>query len=313
MGGPPVRLRTTTEGEELRLFFEGREGRSVSLGLSDVRFAGDSSEATLTLLDPDGKWFTEQRVYMGNSSLDTDTLPSTGRYSLVITPNKPGTVELSLAFSEPIEVSVSTDGTPRSVKTTALGQDVRLSLEGRKWHGISLGFHDVRFGEGSTSAALYISDPEGRETLNTSLNPGDSSFDAEPLARDGTYTVSIDPDEAGLIDFTVTASEPVEDGLKVGGPALPVKTTLRGQDARLSFEGREGQAVQLELSEIRYGLGSGAVDVRILSPSAQSIATSRVESDNGSLGSGPLPVAGTYYVVINPDGAGTVELTLTLR
>src|SRR5207248_6099616 len=94
----------------------------------------------------------------------------------------------------------------------------------------------------------------------------------------------------------------------IGGAAVPISIGTPGQSARLTFDGAAGQRVSLSPSNLSGGLTSGSMTT-ILKPDGSSLAQQWTDR---SLGPVALPVAGTYTVLVDPNGASTGGVTLTL-
>src|SRR5262249_20617157 len=174
------------------------------------------------------------------------------------------------------------------------------------------GVSEVSFGNGAGVFEVSILRPHGA-TLASKLVGGPDDIDMEPLPDTGTYTIVVDPG-ALTVNLTLTVSEAVTGTITIDGPSVPVILTRPGQNARLTFEGTVGQRVDLGVSEVSFdpGPGSEVVEVSILHPDETTLASGLVTSSGRGIHTDPLPDTGTYTIVVDPQDAKTVSLTLTL-
>ena len=148
-------------------------------------------------------------------------------------------------------------------------------------------------------------------TLASKLVGRPDDIDMEPLPDTGTYTIVVDPG-ALTASLTLTLSEPVTGTITIDGPSAPVIIDKPGQDARLTFEGTAEQRVNLGVSEVSFETGTGLVEVSILRPDGTTVATRLLGRAGGDIDTEPLPDTGTYTIVVDPQEAKTVSLTMTL-
>lgn len=97
--------------------------------------------------------------------------------------------------------------------------------------------------------------------------------------------------------------------IAIGGPTVTVTTTNSGQNARLVFEGTAGTRVGLIMSGVTISSSS----VSILNPDGTNlIAPTSVTTSGGFMSSTPLPVTGTYTILVDPSGTNVGSMTLRL-
>ena len=97
--------------------------------------------------------------------------------------------------------------------------------------------------------------------------------------------------------------------IAVNGPAVTVTTTNSGQNARVVFEGTVGSRVGLIMSGVT--ISSSAVSM--LNPDGTNlIAPTSVNTNGGFMSSPPLPVTGTYTILVDPSGTNVGSMTLRL-
>src|SRR5207302_11173704 len=71
-----------------------------------------------------------------------------------------------------------------------------------------------------------------------------TDFGRLTLPSSGTYTLGIDPStSSGSVSISINNDSNVTGTIAIDGAAVPVTTTVSGQDARLSFNGTAGQRI----------------------------------------------------------------------
>jgi YD repeat-containing protein len=96
---------------------------------------------------------------------------------------------------------------------------------------------------------------------------------------------------------------------------VPVSLGRPGQNARLTFDGTAGVPVSLGVTSISLNSGTCCVDVTWLKPDGTVFASKGFSAPPGTPGDieqGPLPVTGTYTIVVDPRYAKTANATLTI-
>jgi RHS repeat-associated protein len=159
---------------------------------------------------------------------------------------------------------------------------------------------------------VAIRKPDG-STLASVLVTGSSGFiDATTLPVAGTYTVLVDPNGAatGTTTLTVYDVPPDLTGTITPTPSgAQVAATINtpGQNAGYTFAGSVGQRISVKIA--KYPIGY--VTVAIRKPDGSTLASVLVTADSGFIDATTLPVAGTYTVVVDPNGAVTDTITVT--
>src|SRR5207247_2573404 len=93
-----------------------------------------------------------------------------------------------------------------------------------------------------------------------------------------------------------------------GGASPTVTTGTPGQNASLTFDGRAGQRASLKIATT-----ISSAYVSILNPDGSVLTPNTYVSPSGGfLDPRTLPAAGTYRILIDPQGAATGSTTLTL-
>jgi YD repeat-containing protein len=199
-------------------------------------------------------------------------------------------------------------------KAVTIGTPNKIALvvfDGTVGQRISLGVSELTFGSNGGVLEVSILGPNGAPLVNKLMGSRGDSIDTDPLPDNGTYTIMVDP---GVMtaSLTLTLSEPVTGITTIDGPPAPVIIDKPGQKARLTFEGTAGQRVNLGVNEVSFGPAIGVAEVSILRPDGNVLASKFVTSSGRGIHTDPLPETGTYTIVVDPQEANTMSLTLTL-
>ena len=122
----------------------------------------------------------------------------------------------------------------------------------------------------------------------------------------GTYSILLNPD--GM--YTGTVSLRIYDvpadaaaGTTPGGSAVTLTTAAPGQNAVLSFPGTAGQRISVQGSAGSYGTYNATAIIR--KPDGSNLTSSAYCGATCFFDVTTLPVAGTYSILLNPDGMYT--------
>ena len=308
-GGVPVTITTSAPDEHARLRFNGQAGQRVSVKLSAVTIAG----SYLSILKPDGAALTP-KVYVGGSGgfVDTRTLPTTGTYTILVDPllGYVGSMTVTL-YDVPADSggSVAPGGPASQVSMSTPGQDGRLTFSGQTGQRISLKLSSV------TISSSYVSllKPDG-SALGSKTYVGASGSFAEPrtLPASGTYTILVDPQGAATGSMTVNAYDVPADpngGITAGGAPATATAGTPGQNARFTFNGGSNQRVSIKLSSVTISSSY----VSILKPDGTALdGRTYVGTTGAFVDPNTIPAAGTYTILVDPQGAATGSMTVTL-
>ncbi|MDP9373145.1 MAG: hypothetical protein M3Q65_11980 [Chloroflexota bacterium] len=292
-GGPPVPVAADRPGQQAQLTFPGRAGQRISLGLTDVQSGG-----TVAILGPDGRQL--ETAYVSDAAHLAARLPAKGTYAVLVSPDGANTPRLTLTLSEDVAGAIEVGGPPVPVAIGRPGQQARFTFPGRAGQQVSLGLTGVQF-----RSTVAILGPDGRQVETAYVSDDDQL--AARLPAEGTYAVLVSPDGAGTPRLTLTLSEDVAGTIEPGGPPVPVAAGRPGQQARLTFSGRAGQRVSLAMTDVQF-----RGTVAILGPDGRQVDVAYVSGASNRPPAAQLPAAGTYTIVVSPDGAGTPRLTLAL-
>jgi len=306
-GGPSVTSMIATPGQNARYTFAGTAGQRISLLMTGI-----TTSCNVNINKPDG---TNQAGYYNPGSgafIDTQTLATTGTYSILVDPffANTGTITLTL-YDVPADLtgSITPGGSAVTVTTTVAGQNARLTFSGTAGQRVSLNMTSVTI----SSSNVSISKPDSTNLVApTSVTTSGKFIDTQTLPTTGTYTILIDPQNNYAGNMTLTLySVPADFSgtISPGGAPVTVTTTTPGQNGLVTFTGAAGQRVSLKMTSVTIN-GS---NVNIYKPDGSVLAGyANVTTTGAFLEPVTLPVAGTYSILVDPQLTYTGSMTLTL-
>ncbi len=216
---------------------------------------------------------------------------------------------------------IAPDGSPLTVTTTAAGENARLVFEGSVGQRISLQVGSVTFGASTCcSMTLSIARPDGTTLVPpTPMGTNGGFVDTRTLPASGTYTILVDPQSSGTGSATLTLYEVPADvvgPIVAGGTSVTVGIgPIPGQNARLTFDGMPGQRVSLGAAAVTIGTSTCcSLNLSILKPDGSNLSTPTLLGTNGGfVDARTLPVAGTYTILVDPQGTALGSATLWLN
>jgi hypothetical protein len=244
--------------------------------------------------------------------MDTVTLPSTGAYTVSVNPRTVYTGGLTLTLNNTNDVTgtITAGGSSVGVTINIPGQSGVLTFSGTSGHRVSLAGSSCTFGEYS----IGIYKPDGSVLTSNSGFLGSSPFfDPQTLPSTGTYSIVVNPQgtNTGSISLTLyDVPADVSGSITIGGSAVSVTITVPGQNGQLTFSGASGQQVTVHIT----GSTLGNFPVSLLKPDGTVLtSTNSFWNSNFDLTTQTLPSTGTYTIRIDPSGAttGTLNVTVT--
>lgn len=304
-GGSAVPITIARVGQNARYMFSGTAGQTVSAQLSSVTI----SSGYVSILNPDGSTLVAPSSFgTGGSVIDSQVLPTTGTYAILIDPSVTytGNVTVTLYNVADVTGTIAIDGTAVSPTITTPGQRARYTFTGTAGQWVNLGLSSVTI----ASSSISLLKPDGTSLVATTIGTGGGSLDpTTALPTTGTYTIIVDPVGNYTGSITLTLSSAITGSITLDGASVPVSLTRIGQTARYTFTGTAGQWVSLGLTSVTVSSGN----VTLLKPDGTSLATTSVGTGGGGLEPpSTLPTTGTYTIVLDPTGINTGSITVRL-
>jgi subtilisin family serine protease len=307
--GGSASISTSTPGQNARVSFPGSAGQRISVQISGVTFPF----AFVSILKPDGTTLVSNRyIGTGGSFIDTTVLPAAGTYAIVVDPQGAATGSATLTvYDIPPDSGgpITPGGAPVSISTTVPGQNGRLTFNGTAGQRISTKISGVTF----SSATASLIGPDGKAVGGSTLfGTGGGFVDTRTLPATGAYAIVVDPPNmtTGTATFTVYDVPPDLGGtITPGGASASANMATPGQNARFTFDGAAGQRISLKVGPATLSMAY----VSITKPDGSSLVSNTIFSTSGTfVDTRVLPVAGTYTLTVDPQGAATGSATLTL-
>ena len=301
--GATVTPTLTVPGQRARYTFTGTAGQWVNLGMTAVTI----SSSTVSLLKPDGTTLVSTSITTTGGSLDPTTmLPTTGTYTIVVDPIGLATGSMTLTLTSPLTGTITLDGASVPLSLTKAGRTARYTFSGTSGQWLSLGLTAVTI----ASSTVTLLKPDGTQLASTSV--GTTGGGLEPpstLPTTGTYTIVVDPVGTNTGNITLKLMSYLSGTLNLNGAATVSTISTIGQNAQYTFTGTTGQWVSLGMTGVTIAFST----VTLWKPDGTALASITVGTAGGSLDAPTaLPTTGIYTVTVNPSGANTGAMTLTL-
>jgi YD repeat-containing protein len=293
----------TVPGRRARYTFTGTAGQRVNLGLSSVTI----TSSTVSMLKPDGTTLVSTAIGTGGGSLDpTTTLPTTGTYTIVVDPGSTYTGSMTLTLSAALSGSITLDGAAAPLSLTRIGQTARYTFSGTSGQWVSLGLTSVTL----TNVTVTLLKPDGTTLASTNVGTGGGGLEpSSTLPTTGTYTLVVDPSGIYTGNITLTLMSYLTGTLNLDGTATTASIATVGQNALYTFSGTAGQWVSVGFTAVTIPFAN----VTLYKPDGTYLTATSVGTAGGYLDlSAALPTTGTYTLAVNPSGAYTGTMTITL-
>lgn len=307
--GSAVVANINRTGQKARYTFSGKSGQTLSLQLSEVTIRS----GYVSVVAPDGSLLGKPISFVsgggvGGAMIPGHVLPASGTYAVLVESDLSyiGRVKLALYNAPEVTGTITIDQGTVTSALTVPGQRARYTFSGTEGQRVNVGLTGVSI----PMTTVAILRPDGSKWESTTVGPSGGSLDPlTALPKTGTYTITVEPVGNYTGSMTLALSSPVTGTIALDGASVPVSLNKVGQTARYTFNGTEGQRVNLGLSSV--SITSSAVS--LLTPDGTILASTGVGTAGGGLEDpNPLPTTGTYTVLIDPVGSYTGKMTLTL-
>jgi Bacterial pre-peptidase C-terminal domain len=309
---PAQNFTLASPGQTARLTFSGAVDDRVSLDITGVTIPN----AQVKLLKPNGAQLAAVTVSSSEAFLDTKTLPVSGTYMVVVDPTGADTGDISLQLHDvpadatgPLAAS-----TPLASSLSVPGQNASYTFSGTAGNRVSIDVSANSF----DSVKVGVRKPDGTYLISpVTITLADGFLDTKTLPVSGTYRVIVDPTGNATGSATLTRYNVPADAsasITIDGSTQALSTTVPGQNGNLTFTAAAGQDLFLDLSSATFGgdPGSGA-KVSVLKPDGSKLVFPQSFGTTGWADSFTTTVAGTYTIVIDPQGDLTGGLTADLN
>jgi RHS repeat-associated protein len=314
-GGSPLTVTIANANDNASITFSGTANQRVSLNITSVSI----SFSYVSILKPDGSTLTSTAVFSFGKYIDTQTLPTTGTYTIFIDPQGTATGSMTLTlYDVPADASgsITPGGAQVTATTTVPGQNAVETWSGTQGDRVSLNATNISLNHGYE--IVQILKPDHTVWFSSGATSSHYFFDTMTLPTTGTYTILVDPqdDATGSTRLTLYSVPADNQGkIVIGGATRSAVVTIPGHNPTFSFSG---------------GAASGLPEPVAVSITASNInlATVTIKDPNGgtvvshSIGNGATTVDSTtlaiddptkrYSLIVDPvvENTGTVTLKI---
>ena len=298
VGGPAVTLTTTVPGQNAAATFTGVAGRAVSLVYTTAGLA----TVNVSLLAPDGSVVARG----AGGSIDRATLPAGGQYTIAVDPQGPAVGSASLQLSDvppDLTGSLALGGAPLTL-AMAPNQNARIAFTGTAGGRFSLAVA----GTALPATRLDVRAPDGTLAATFTVSTSGGFLDVHTLPLTGSYAIVVDPSGGSAVTLTLTGYDVPPDVVapaQPGGAAVPLAIAAPGQNGVATFAGSAGQRISFKVAM------SMSARLLVRRPDGSALVTTQAPG-NAFIDVVTLPSAGAWSLLVDPIGAATGPVTVTV-
>jgi hypothetical protein len=291
------------------------------------------STVPYTIYDPHGNVLGSGNIPTGTSAIGGNYTSHAGTCTIMIAPgNATGNVILSPVANFTAVLTVPAAGmTGPVVQVPAsgnllLGQNAILTFGGTQGQVLSFNMSNSTIGSSSSSCGATLYDPANNVvgTGNCGAQTGNDLMVPVTLASTGAYKLYIHPqgNAIGSVSVSINNDQPFVAQAAIGGGAVPLTTSVAGQNAYLTFGATANQIITVLMSNGTYpgcSVTQAGVNITINNPDGSRLASKllllkkfrremRIMSNNP----GAKAVALFMLVIISLQPAWPMPLQITI-
>ena len=313
--GTPTSVQTYVPGQNAYLTFNGTQGQSLALALSQLNLVPTSiNSVSVSVTNPDGSAYRSGTCYTSSTpgcTLSLDGLPQTGTYKVVVSPD--GQATFGAALSLPSDVTGTlTLNNSTTVALTSLGQQAAFTFVATANEAVILSVGSITTTPANTPVTFYIYNASNVLVNQISLTT-DGTLNVGTLAA-GTYSVVVAPSNAATGTVNINMDSAQTTSVPTDGSSTNIATSSPGENAYVTFQANAGDSVNVSINNLTLSSSSpNYVNWTVTAPdgsvtmNAGSCATG--SPSNCSRGIITLPQTGTYTVNVFPQAAQTLSFT----
>lgn len=256
-----------------------------------------------------------RRAWKAAASSTPQTLPATGTYKILVDPTTyaTGNLTLNLYSVSDYTGTIAAGGSAVTPSLSTPGQNGTLTFSGTSGQRISLKGTNGMTGQIlGCDVNVSIKNPDGSTLASPTCMEGSGFIDVQTLPVTGTYTILVDPVSFATGNLTLNLYDVPADTtgtVTIGGAAVAVSPGTPGQNGTLTFSGTANQQVTVRMT----GNTLGNLTVKLLKPDGTQLTSTTSVLSSFNLATQTLPTTGTYTIVVDPPGAntGTVNVSVT--
>jgi hypothetical protein len=311
----PLVSRTLTAGTTDKLTFDGKAGQVVFVDFIAPTLPLECS--AYSLLNPGGEEINSGCNINGVGHIDRTVLPTDGQYAVVLDfrpgPTGPvtGRAMARVYVSQDSVGAIEPNGAPVDLGLEQPGAIARYTFTGRAGQRVFLDVSESSLPH--QCSPLELRDPGDRLLGSGCVINGVGDIEGTVLPADGTYTVVVDPNDRtiGTVHMQLFASRDQRDAITVNGQPVVATIGQPGLVIRYEFTGTAGTAVTVDATNAT--LPDQCSPIQLRDPAENLIGSGCVINGSGDIRPTVLPTTGTYTIVVDPSGAATGTVTLTLK
>ncbi|WP_414450022.1 IPT/TIG domain-containing protein [Burkholderia sp. 22PA0099] len=305
-GGSAVAVNMAA-GQDLTYTFNGSQGQSLGVGISNFSTVPGNASISVTLLGPDG-----ENLWSGKASSDAGfglpVLSVSGTYSLVFSGGgSAATYNLQLTQDQIAPFAVNE--APSTFTSTTVGQNATYTFAATAGQSYSLALT----GDTHPDLMTYsVYKPDGSLWVQHTLYPYwlVAQIDLTNAPVSGTYTVRLVPDVGSSGAVTVGLGATSTSTIEPGQNAQAVNLAA-GQTLGYTFNGSKGALFGVGLTNLAFNSPGTKLALTLIGPDGEQLWTFGATGDGG-VALPVLPQDGTYTLTFNAGGsAASFNLQLT--
>jgi len=251
------------------------------------------------------------------SFIDTQTLPSSGTYTVLVdySSTQTGTVTLTM-YTVPANASatITAGGSSVTLSSTTPGQNGAATFSGTSGHRMCVWITGVSV----SSVNVSLKDPSGTVLGSQLLTVLGGFIEPQTLSTSGTHSIFVDPVGGNTGNVTLNLYDTPADvsgTLTVNGGGVGVTLSTPGQNGAYTFSGTASQQVTVRITNSNIRTPTNAVStvtVKLVRANGTVLTSTTSSGSSFNLNTQTLPATETYTVVIDPTNANSGTLTVAV-
>lgn len=311
--GTSSAFSTTVKSQQVFATFTATAGESVAIGMTNMSMAPSGGQIVMTVLRPNGSGLNE--IYcplntLPGCQMHLRPLPTTGTYTIVLTPTTLATINATLRVSPPVAATLTPES-PYGLTLGTPGQFAMLTFTATAGQTFAISASSITTAPLNRNVNLVLLGPNGSQ-IASSWHAASPYINAANLAA-GTHTLLVYTNDAATSAMQINLAAGVVDTLPVDGTAGTYSTTLIGQNAYLKFAATAGQSVAVGVTNMAKSPTGGQIFFNVYLPNGSTLASlpCTVSTLPGcQLQLRNLPTTGTYTIAASSDTLATMSFTL---
>jgi len=314
--GTTVPYATTVKGQLGYFTLSGTAGQNLGLAMTALSFSPSGDYATIQVFRPNGSWLTSINcapTTVPGCQLSLRNLPTTGAYSMIVTPSTAATMSFALTLSQNITGTLAPN-MPQTVNLSVPGQNALLTFTATAGQTFALNATSIVSAPTGKTMLLTVYNAAGAQVASSSGNSSNVTVNMPNMAA-GTYAVLITGNVAVTATMEVTLASGLVGSLPTNGATTAYASTVKGQVGYFTFSGIAGQNLGLAFTSISLSPSGGYIYFELFKPDGSlmnAAACSEANIPGCQLSLRNLPTTGPYSLRATPSTASTASFSLTL-